>query len=571
MNRASNNMNHMVITPQVYNLLMVSVAMLFIVYGYRACDRFYRTLKLRAAVLSNKLIEIKGVGENLIFLEEATTAHAMGVIHNRQAEPSRQVDCCFIPFKINFVKVLPQDGSYVISVWNAVPCNVYLLINLNVQALKSTDLSRSMGVNDTNSRSSSSLFASSATTEDWVTALCKPFAQAVTSPVLVEGSVEKSNVIRLLPMLSGGGGGGGGESDNMRSVGPSNDPVIIHNYSVLLVPLWSKGKAPTGLAAPEMKIYTTSTDVSRSGVGVGVGMTQSRSAGANQDEFLRELVVDCDVEMGAMDTDVRARDNNPILDEPKFTPLGDRDGGEGLGEGVSSNLTANQISQLSSASTVDSPAGDVNATHTISSFPLTNILKFGLHVLTPSRPTNSGASIISPGDTEDTTCNNASSSSGSVAESMFYCINSDLFSASEVFGTTPSFNNAPVGSSGDGGGEDDGGLGDDDCVICLTDPKEALLLPCRHLCVCRNCFHQIDRCPICRNNFDKYIMLAPHDTEIIDSVSRRGRRSRTKVVRRKVLDIPPYCDDTASTASSGTGTAAAAAKPTVIYNRIHVD
>ena len=70
MNRASNNMNHMVITPQVYNLLMVSVAMLFIVYGYRACDRFYRTLKLRAAVLSNKLIEIKGVGENLIFLSK---------------------------------------------------------------------------------------------------------------------------------------------------------------------------------------------------------------------------------------------------------------------------------------------------------------------------------------------------------------------------------------------------------------------------------------------------------------------------------------------------------------------
>ncbi|CAM9998197.1 unnamed protein product [Scytosiphon promiscuus] len=55
------------------------------------------------------------------------------------------------------------------------------------------------------------------------------------------------------------------------------------------------------------------------------------------------------------------------------------------------------------------------------------------------------------------------------------------------------------------------GGGDDvpeECVICLTDPKDTLLLPCRHLCVCTECFRHVDKCPVCRSAFDNYIVLA---------------------------------------------------------------
>jgi hypothetical protein len=40
------------------------------------------------------------------------------------------------------------------------------------------------------------------------------------------------------------------------------------------------------------------------------------------------------------------------------------------------------------------------------------------------------------------------------------------------------------------------GLGDPsslECVICLTEPKDAILLPCRHFCVCRSCLHHISK------------------------------------------------------------------------------
>lgn len=45
---------------------------------------------------------------------------------------------------------------------------------------------------------------------------------------------------------------------------------------------------------------------------------------------------------------------------------------------------------------------------------------------------------------------------------------------------------------------------DEWCVICLTDPKVVVLLPCRHMCVCQDCLVHVATCPICRAPFDEY-------------------------------------------------------------------
>lgn len=51
----------------------------------------------------------------------------------------------------------------------------------------------------------------------------------------------------------------------------------------------------------------------------------------------------------------------------------------------------------------------------------------------------------------------------------------------------------PAASSGDGG---DGG--DTDCVICLCVPKDTVLVPCGHFCVCSSCAANVPSCPMCR-------------------------------------------------------------------------
>ncbi|XP_062506346.1 uncharacterized protein LOC134182920 [Corticium candelabrum] len=40
------------------------------------------------------------------------------------------------------------------------------------------------------------------------------------------------------------------------------------------------------------------------------------------------------------------------------------------------------------------------------------------------------------------------------------------------------------------------------CVVCWDKPKEVVLLPCRHLCLCIECSNRIrDRCPMCNLRF----------------------------------------------------------------------
>jgi hypothetical protein len=47
-----------------------------------------------------------------------------------------------------------------------------------------------------------------------------------------------------------------------------------------------------------------------------------------------------------------------------------------------------------------------------------------------------------------------------------------------------------------------------ECVICLSEEREVTLLPCRHQCVCKECFQHIDKCPVCRANIREYVTTA---------------------------------------------------------------
>ncbi|KAJ1365695.1 hypothetical protein KIN20_026105 [Parelaphostrongylus tenuis] len=55
---------------------------------------------------------------------------------------------------------------------------------------------------------------------------------------------------------------------------------------------------------------------------------------------------------------------------------------------------------------------------------------------------------------------------------------------------------------------DDCGL---ECIICMTDIRDTVILPCRHLCICNNCAdtlrYKLNNCPICRSPFRALIQL----------------------------------------------------------------
>ncbi|OII72237.1 uncharacterized protein cubi_01570 [Cryptosporidium ubiquitum] len=55
------------------------------------------------------------------------------------------------------------------------------------------------------------------------------------------------------------------------------------------------------------------------------------------------------------------------------------------------------------------------------------------------------------------------------------------------------------------------GLEDDesDCLICMSNPKDVILLPCRHCISCESCLRSLrqDKCPLCRTKFSGFVVL----------------------------------------------------------------
>jgi len=53
-----------------------------------------------------------------------------------------------------------------------------------------------------------------------------------------------------------------------------------------------------------------------------------------------------------------------------------------------------------------------------------------------------------------------------------------------------------------------------ECLICLSDPKDTLIMPCCHFCVCESCGKELVKakqtCPICRGNISSLIPMKKH-------------------------------------------------------------
>merc|ERR1719266_1725721 len=62
-----------------------------------------------------------------------------------------------------------------------------------------------------------------------------------------------------------------------------------------------------------------------------------------------------------------------------------------------------------------------------------------------------------------------------------------------------------------GGGDDEAEDTGAECVVCMSDMRDTLILPCRHLCLCNTCAdslrYQANNCPICRAPFRALLQI----------------------------------------------------------------
>jgi len=98
-----------------------------------------------------------------------------------------------------------------------------------------------------------------------------------------------------------------------------------------------------------------------------------------------------------------------------------------------------------------------------------------------------------------------------VVKQMVQC-GSTLRSIEAMYGTMPN----PRGTSRaiEGSGEPDSG----DCVICLSKPREVVILHCRHVCLCSACAKITSstwsfQCPVCRGRVAAMVALEDHQPD----------------------------------------------------------
>jgi len=57
----------------------------------------------------------------------------------------------------------------------------------------------------------------------------------------------------------------------------------------------------------------------------------------------------------------------------------------------------------------------------------------------------------------------------------------------------------------------EGGENSRECVICMTEPRDTTVLPCRHMCMCSECAKvlrmQSEKCPICRTPIEQLLQI----------------------------------------------------------------
>ena len=67
------------------------------------------------------------------------------------------------------------------------------------------------------------------------------------------------------------------------------------------------------------------------------------------------------------------------------------------------------------------------------------------------------------------------------------------------------------GLSGDGDDDDGSGDGGRDCIICMSEPRDTTVLPCRHMCMCSDCAKvlrfQTNKCPVCRTTVESLLQI----------------------------------------------------------------
>lgn len=120
---------------QYWNTVNLLTATFLLFWLMRSLRNLYRAFKVRAALITGRVVQVRGLSSYLHYLEGATPSHASHVMHTRQVEPPSGVPSLYNPVTVGSVSVSVVDADqsfnrklrYHVELSTPVPCKVMAL------------------------------------------------------------------------------------------------------------------------------------------------------------------------------------------------------------------------------------------------------------------------------------------------------------------------------------------------------------------------------------------------------------------------------------------------------------
>lgn len=390
-------------SPALYNLLVIFVCTVLLLWIIRASKRLYRVFRVRAAILTGRLVHIWAISSSLPYFEGAIQPHIDTIVHTRQSYPPTNVKCLYVPFFVEEISVNNKDNNaveFLVSITTTVPCRLWIAQNVSLYLLQKSFIAF---------KNADNIFFSTYINDD--------------------SNIESKQLLQIYRENYSNGG-----NIFCTGVGLSKIVVTTQNYD-------------ESIKNPNNKLVL----------------------------FIQPLSKNKHIFSGA--TQIISSQNNSEILNALHLPISNRD---------------IELNAFAGSDTLSNHRPVIKQS-----------LDFGIKVIST-----------------DTINVNNNVTTPSTDELFLYCNDNSIYSALEVFGFNQGMKNhnnildtsnnnyipvpSPEGTSCDS---------NEDCVVCLSEFQQVLLLPCRHMCVCRQCLSRIDKCPICRQTYSEHMALVINDEE----------------------------------------------------------
>jgi hypothetical protein len=135
--------NTTVLPHAYYNAVSLLASGFLLFWFLWSLMRFMDMIRVRIAIISNRLVPIRGISNYLATLNEIISqTHFNAIIHTRQSHPPKTIKSLYLPFSIDSIminhraQIADKTKAVELELWISGKCKVFVFFDFKTSRLK---------------------------------------------------------------------------------------------------------------------------------------------------------------------------------------------------------------------------------------------------------------------------------------------------------------------------------------------------------------------------------------------------------------------------------------------------